>query len=278
MISRAGVLYHPRREDARVTAEEAVGILTRLGVEATLLPAWDDTAIRGAMPGWQLCLTCGGDGTILRTSRIAAPFGVPQLGINLGRLGFLSELQPDELASRLPSYVDGTHAIEERTMIRATLHSKQADGEQPLVQYDALNEVLVARGSLPRVVRVAIAIDGAPFTSFGGDGVLVATATGSTAYSLAAGGPVLAPTLPNMLLNTVCPHVARLSPLVLPPEAVVRLEVTGGLPAILSVDGQIDVSLLSGDAVEVAVSPFVARFLRARPPAHFYEVIGRVLR
>jgi NAD+ kinase len=173
MISRVGVLYHPRRPDARASAEQAAGILAGLGVEATMLPAWDDEAIRSAMPDWQMCLTCGGDGTILRTSRIAAPFGVPQLGINLGRLGFLSELQPDELASRLPDYIDGGHTIEERAMIRGALRlMPSADGEppQPAAHYDALNEILVARGVLPRVVRVAIEIDGAPFTSFGATG------------------------------------------------------------------------------------------------------------
>lgn len=278
MISRVGVLYHPRREDARHAAEQSLPVLARHGVRPTLLSAWEDEAVRKAMPEWQLCLVFGGDGTILRVSRIAAPFGVPQLGVNLGRLGFLSELQPHEVAERIPDYLDGRHAIEERTMLRATLYSEQLRADGPPPQFDALNEVLLARGALPRLVRVAISVDGAAVATFGGDGVLVATATGSTAYSLAAGGPVLAPNLRNMVLNTVCPHVARLSPLVLPPEAVVRLQVVGGLPAVLSMDGQIDVSVVSGDAVEIGVSPYVARFVRARPQAHFYEVIGRALR
>ncbi|MHB9090239.1 MAG: NAD(+)/NADH kinase, partial [Chloroflexota bacterium] len=145
-------------------------------------------------------------------------------------------------------------------------------------EFDALNEVLVARGALPRVVRVDVTIDGAPFNTVAGDGVLVATATGSTAYSLSAGGPVLEPRLRNLLLTAVCPHVARLGPVVLPAEAVVRMQIVGGNPAILSIDGQVDLAMASGDCVAVRISPYVARFVRARPPTHFYERVGHVLR
>lgn len=282
MTREVGVLYHPRRKDAHDIALVVAQLLARNEAKATLLPAWEDDAIRAAMPAWQLAITCGGDGTILRTSRIAAPFGVPQLGINLGRLGFLAELEPREVEERLPLYLNGHFPVEERAMVRALftpapgrLEDDSVDESQ---EFDALNEILVARGALPRVVRVEVTIDGERFNTVAGDGVLVATATGSTAYSLSAGGPVLEPRLRNLLLTAVCPHVARLGPVVLPPDAIVRLELVGGNPAILSVDGQVDLAMASGDSVVLQLSPYVARFVRARAPAHFYERIGHVLR
>lgn len=282
MISRAGVLYHPKRDDTRLAAERATEILASHGVKATLLPAWDDEAIKAALPSWQLCITCGGDGTLLRTGRLAAPYAVPQLGINLGRLGFLAELQPEEMETRLPEYLNGDIPVEERSMLRATVrrHVDRAHGgaHKPPQVFDALNEVLVGRSAVPRVVRVTIAIDGVPFTEVAGDGVLVATATGSTAYSMAAGGPVLWPVLRNLLLNAVCPHVGRFSPVVLAPTSHVEMEVTSGFPASVSIDGQVDVALADKDLVEVVLSPHTARFVRARPPAHFFGLIGRVFR
>jgi NAD+ kinase len=279
-----GVLYHPRREDARVVAHQAAEVLEKHGATVALLPAWDDEVIVTSMPEWQLVVTCGGDGTILRTTRLAAPLGVPQLGINVGRLGFLAELKPDELSEKLPLYLNGEYWIEKRSMLRATLllsrggQTVAAEPAGPGQQYDALNEALVARGALPRVIRVRVSIDGTEYSTFTGDGVMVTTPTGSTAYSLAAGGPVVAPQLGNLTLTAVCPHLARAVPLVLGSEAKIRLELLGGNAGILSIDGQVDVALGQGDAVEVSASPHVARFVRARSPGYFYELIGRVLR
>ena len=285
MSPRLGVLYHPKREDARAVAHQVAEVLEKHGASVALLPAWDDEAIVAALPGWQLVVTCGGDGTILRTTRLAAPLGVPQLGINVGRLGFLAELKPDGLEEKLPSYLKGEYWIEQRSMLRATLLLSQAHqtaavagAAGPGQQYDALNEALLARGALPRVIRVRVTIDGTEYSTFCGDGVMVATPTGSTAYSLAAGGPVLAPQLGNLILTAICPHVARVAPLVLGPEAKIRLEVLDSHSAILSIDGQVDVAVGTGDAVEITASPHVARFARTRSAGYFYELIGRVLR
>ncbi len=283
MIERVGVLFHPKRADAHAAAREAVAVLGRRGVTCSLLPAWEEEAIRAALSDWQLVITCGGDGTILRTTRLAAPLGVPQVGINLGRLGFLAELQPGEMAERLPAYLTGEFPVEERAMLRAVLLQAGEQvpegpaGETANHQFDALNEVLVARGALPRVIKVKATVDGVDYNTFSGDGVLVATATGSTAYCMSAGGPVLAPTLRSVILQPVCPHVARPTALVLPPESEVLLEVGAGSPAILSIDGQVDLALGDGDRVHVSLSPYTARFVRARPLQHFYELVRRVL-
>ncbi len=283
MIERVGVLFHPKRADAHAAAREAVKVLSQCGVTCSLLPAWDEEAIRAALPAWQMVITCGGDGTILRTTRLAAPLGVPQVGINLGRLGFLAELQPAEVAERLPSYLTGQYPIEERAMLRAILYQAgeplpEASAEETAThRFDALNEVLVTRGALPRMITVRVTVDGVDYNTFAGDGVLVATATGSTAYCMSAGGPVLAPSLRSVILQPVCPHVARPTALVLPPESQVILEVGAGFPAILSIDGQVDLALGDGDRVHVSLSPYTARFVRARPLEHFYQLVRRVL-
>ena len=281
MIRQVGVLYHPKRADAYAVACQAVDLLSSQGLGSALLSAWEDEQIAAALPDWQLVITCGGDGTILRTTRLAASAGVPQLGVNLGRLGFLAELQPSELAERLPAYLDGKCWIEERAMLRATLVTVADAGrrdEHVERVFDALNEVLVTRGALPRTICVGVKINGVVYNKFSGDGVMVATATGSTAYSLSAGGPVLTPDQRNMVLTPLCPHVARATPLVLPPQTEVTLELSASYPSILSIDGQVDLALLDGDVVHVRLSPNVARFLRARSPGYFYELIGRVLR
>lgn len=283
MIERCGVVYHPARIGARELALSIAEMLLRRGAAGTVLSSWDDEKVRAAIPEWQMVITCGGDGTILRTTRLAAPVGVPQLGVNLGRLGFLAELRPDEVASRLPDYLDGDCWIEERTMLRVDVVPKSGghpnDGERPRQpkQFDALNEVLVARGILPRLISVGVAIDDRPYHTFGGDGVLVATATGSTAYSLSAGGPVMHPRLRNLLLTPVCSHPSRGVPLVLPAEAEVRLDYLSNQPAVVSVDGQLDVPIETGDSVIARVSPHVARFVRSTARDHFFEVLNRVL-
>ncbi len=285
MTNFVGVVYHPKREDAREVARQAAEIIGRQGANVVTLPAWDDEAILAALPGWQLVVTCGGDGTILRTTRLAAPSGVPQLGINVGRLGFLAELKPEEMADKLPLYLKGEYWLEQRSMVRATLWL--ANGQATLAadiaaspgqQFDALNEVLLTRSGLPRVIRVKVAIDGVTYTTLVGDGVMLATPTGSTAYSLAAGGPVVSPQVADLILTAVCPHPVRSVPLVLPPTSKVTLQIVGAQPAMLSIDGQVDIAVGAGDLIEVSASPFVARFVRARSPGYFYELIGRTLR
>ena len=281
MLQHIGVLYHPKRADALDVARKAAASLRAAGVETTLLPAWDEDAILKALPSWQIVVTCGGDGTILRSTRLAAPLGVPQLGINLGRLGFLAELKPEEVADRLPSVANGEYWIEERAMLRATILSPSTGGGTPRAanerQFDALNEVLMARGPLPRVIRFKVAIDGIGYKEYSADGVVVATATGSTAYSLSAGGPVLSPESKNLVFTPICPHVLGARSLVLRQKSVVTLEMVAGFPGILSVDGQIDVELTDGEVVQVTASPYTARFVRTRSPGYFYELIGRVL-
>lgn len=250
-----------------------------------MLSAYDERSIQAAWDHLDLVVTLGGDGTIVRIARLAAPLGVPILGVNLGRLGFLTELSPDQARERLPLYLDGDCWVEERTMLSVELEPEAAvgnvftaTGEEPArQQYLALNDVMVGRGQRVRLVHFLVRVDGATLAEYHGDGVLVATATGSTAYSLSAGGPVLQPELRNLLLTPVLPHLMPAHSVVLPAEAKIEVIVRTEHEAILSVDGQADLPLRGKAGIRVSASPHYCRFLRARPRTYFYDGLIRRL-
>lgn len=257
-----GILYHPKIAAAEALAEELASFLPTIDASPWLCSAWEEEAAKAQVRGTDLLLSIGGDGTILRTARAALGCSVPIVGVNLGRLGFMTELDPTEVRDKLPQYLRGEGWTDER----AVLEVEGADAEP----HYALNEVFVGRGSVPRLVNIEVKIDGAFFTTYRADGVLVATATGSTGYSLAAGGPILYPQSKEMILNCICPHLAVANALIMPSTAVVDLTVRTTHEAILSVDGQLNRSLEDGQSARVRLSSHVARFLRAEPPMCFY--------
>ncbi|MGH9202435.1 MAG: NAD(+)/NADH kinase, partial [Vicinamibacterales bacterium] len=212
----------------------------------------------------------GGDGTVLRAARTVVPHPVPILGVNMGRLGFLAEVQPSELIDRLPDVLESRCRIEERTMLRADVPSWQAT-------YHALNDVVVGRASVGRPIYVEVSINGSRRALHRCDALIVASATGSTAYSLSSGGPILHPESRDLVLTPVAPHLATARPIVLPPGTVIDLTVTADQEAIISVDGQIDRSLLSSDAVSVCVSPHLARLVRFSRPEDYYGYLAERL-
>ena len=200
----------------------------------------------------------------------------PVLGINLGELGFLAELEPDEAPLALPEVLAGAGWIEERLGLEAqTLTSDGAPHDEPIV---GLNDAFVGRGEYARAVRVRITVDDVPFISVMGDGLIVATPTGSTAYNHAARGPILDPRLRSLVLTPVSPYLSFSSPVVLAPGSRVELEVETDWTATLTVDGQHDVLLRSGWRVRITPSGLSARFLRLRPPGEFYTALHRRLR
>lgn len=271
MVKKVGILVHPKIEAAGRLAGEMEGAIRGAGAACWRCSAWEEEKARGLMPGTELLFTLGGDGTILRAARIAIPWGTPIVGVNLGRLGFITSLAPGDVLPRLPSLLAGEGWIEERAMVQGELLS--GDGHR----YHGLNDVVVARGSAARVIHTQVWIDGEPLPPFKGDGVIVATATGSTGYALSAGGPILHPQARELLLQPISAHLSWSAALVLPPEAVVELEVTADHPALMSVDGQVDTPLKSGDRVRVRRSPHLARFLRTEPPGFFYRTLGQRL-
>jgi len=272
---RKNVLFvqNPRVEAAAEVLRRLTEVAARCGACVCHGETIDEAGIGNQMREADLAITIGGDGTILRTARLALGAGTPVLGVNLGELGFLAELAPSDAEECLPSLIAGDGWIEERL---AMLVAREDDpSAEPLV---AINDVLLGRGELSRVVKVTVWIDGARFTTYLGDGVLVATPTGSTAYSLAAGGPVLDPRLNSLVMTPIVPYLSFPYPLVLAPGASIRLVVTTHHTATLTIDGQIDLRLRSGEAVAVVASEQRARFLRTGTPERFYQTLTRRLR
>ncbi|NQT31604.1 MAG: NAD(+)/NADH kinase [Deltaproteobacteria bacterium] len=257
-MKKVGILYHPMIDTARTLAEELKGFIGAGGVSAWLCSAWEGEEARSKIDGTDLIITVGGDGTILRAAQAIVPAPIPITGVNLGRLGFMTELSAEEARDKLPALLDGKGWLDERAMLEAEL---TAENKPPQTFY-ALNDVVVARGEVARVIFVEAHINGEPVTTYKADGVIVATATGSTAYSLAAGGPILHPRSADFLLLPISPHLSPAYPLVLPASSVVRLKVDTTHQAVLSVDGHIILPLASGDVITIRHSASISRFLR----------------
>ncbi|MCX7609074.1 MAG: NAD(+)/NADH kinase [Anaerolineales bacterium] len=204
----------------------------------------------------EICIAVGGDGTMLRAAHLCAPVGIPILGINFGRLGFLIQVQQREWPQALERLLQGDAWIEHRMMLQAEhRRSDQAQGH-----WYALNEIVVCRGALIRPIHV----------SASADGLIAATATGSTAYALAAGGPILPPELRNILLIPIAPHLSVDRAVVLSEGSAVTLTVRDG-EAVLSVDGQAPISLAIGDEVLVRAGDYSAQFVRFGDAGYFYR-------
>ena len=217
-----------------------------------------------------VALVLGGDGAILRAARQMGYRQVPVLGVNLGRLGFLAEVRPGALMDALPDVLQGKYRLEERSMLQAQIPSLGA-------VYHALNDVVVGRQTVARPIYVEVSVDGSRLAIHRCDALIVATATGSTAYSLSAGGPILHPESRDIVLNAVSPHLAAARPLVLPPDSVIDLMVTADKDAIVSIDGQVDLELNSGDTVTACRSSHTARFVRFSKPEEYYGLLAERL-
>ncbi|MFH1485768.1 MAG: NAD(+)/NADH kinase [Chloroflexota bacterium] len=272
-MKRIGVLYHPRVPAAEALAHDMAESLPSMGATAWLCSAWEEDRVRAQAEGTDLALSVGGDGTILRSARAVAPHGVPLVGINLGRLGFLTELSPVDAKEKLPELLAGAGWIEERAMLQARpLTGKETS------PFHALNDVVVARGSMARAVYVTALVGGETLATYKGDGVIVSAATGSTGYSLAMGGPVLHPQSREIMLTPIAVHLALPNSIVLPSTTELELRVNTDHQAILSVDGQIELELRSNDGVSVELSPYLTRFLRLRGQNYFFATLTQRLR
>jgi NAD+ kinase len=271
---KVGIVVQSLSESAAELGDSLVMRLGDEGYETWLRPTPEKDGVAGLLDGTDMVLVLGGDGTILSVARTCAEAGVPLLGINFGRVGFLTELEPSEVSEKLHYYLNGEYWVDERTMLHADF---QLDGHQRHVI--ALNDIVLVRGAEPRVIRVKIWVDGHPYSTTVADGVIVSTATGSTAYNLSAGGPILHPQVRSSVLTPIVPHLVADRSLVLEPEASIALEILAGSGgAVLSADGQINHHLDDGAQVRVAANRHVTRFLRRRPPTHFYRVLSAKLR
>jgi NAD+ kinase len=272
-MKRVGIVYQQRSQAATDMAKHLAARLQSQHYEVWTLTSQPDDELRASIAGTDLLLVLGGDGTILSVARHAALVGAPLLAINFGRVGFLTELEPNEVEQQLPYYLDGDCWMDERAMLQAVLEANGASEE-----FLALNDIVAVRGALPRVVRLKVWVDGHYYNTTVADGMIVSTATGSTAYNLAAGGPILYPQVRGSVLTPIAPHLAADRSLILEPGAAVKLQIfTDGQDGVLSADGQISRSVSDGAIVNITNSPYVTRFLRRRPPTHFYQILTRKL-
>ena len=272
-----GIIYNARIPEA---LDLGTAILHQLPLpdQSWISPAENLGTLEERAEDTGLVITVGGDGTILRAAQLTAPNGIPVVGINMGRLGFMTELQVHEALEKLPIYLNGDCRLEERNMLQAKVFKAQASGGSvESGPYHALNDVVLARGAVSRVVTITGFVDGAQITTFRADAVILCTATGSTGYNLAVGGPILDPISEDLVLKPVAAHMGLIAGLVLAPSVKVRLSLEGYQEAILSIDGYADYPMSPGDRVELEQSPYRARFLRANPPNHFYATLTRRL-
>ena len=266
-MKRIGILYHPLREKARDLAEKLEEFLSSRGVSSWRCSTRDEDEAKPQVAGTELILSIGGDGTILHSARIITPLSVPILGINLGRLGFITDIDGNEVLSNLPDLLEGKGWIEERVMLEALVADKS---------FHALNDV-VLRSVAVRLVNIEAEIDGTALTTYRADGIIVATATGSTSYSLASGGPILHPQSKEIVLQPISCHLGLSHALVLPPQSIVDLKVAHGEKVILSIDGQVELPLADGQNIRVKLSSHIARFLRIHHSNYFYSSLWQKL-
>ncbi|WP_426572911.1 NAD(+)/NADH kinase [Aquihabitans sp. McL0605] len=259
-MSAVGLFVHGGRDDAIALAATVAAWLDQRGhtvvldaSEAALIPS----AVHerpAAHPSLDLVVAIGGDGTVLRAARRAAEADADVVGINLGELGYLAEVEHDGWETALAGYFAGTHLVERRMLVASAL----ADGQ---ALPHGLNEVVIEKQALGRTVRLGVSIDGAYFTSYVADGLILATPTGSTAYSLSARGPIVAPAHQALVLTPVSPHTLFDRSLILEPSSVVQVEVLGDRDAAISIDGQEQGVLPVGGTVTITAAPDPARFV-----------------
>jgi len=266
MATIAFVVHQHRPEAAELAREcarwlEADGHEVRLTNEDAATAGLDDHghAPPDLVDGLDLAVSLGGDGSMLRTVDLVADADVPVIGVNLGQLGYLTEVEPSGLRGALTRFLAGDYGIEERMLLQVSIGS--ASGGITTRSALALNEAVVEKTASGHTVRVDVEIDGRFFTPYAADGLIVATPTGSTAYALSARGPIVAPTHRALLLTPVSPHMLFDRTLVLEPDSVLRLTVSGHRSASLAVDGRTLGVLEVGDHIECTASAHVARLV-----------------
>lgn len=275
-MTRVLVVAHHDRTEAAELARRAGGWLQARGHDVWMVP--EDAKALGLeelgsdrAPGEaDLALSLGGDGTTLRAVDLVSAAGVPVLGVNVGLLGYLNEIEPSGLVDALDGFLAGRHTIEERMMLEVRVQRRGGPAE---LAVRALNEAVLERDESGHTVRIAARIDGAAFTTYAADGLIVATPTGSTAYSLSARGPIVSPSHRALLLTPVSPHMLFDRSLVLDPAQDLALEVVGHRRAVLSVDGRRAGLLAEGDVLACAASDVPARFVRFPGARHFHQIL-----
>ena len=272
---RFAIVTHPAQPEVAEEAQELVKRLLSMGaVQASTYTIYQPE-LRKLINKNEIdvLIALGGDGTMLRAGHLVAPMGIPVLGINRGRFGFLMEIDDLDDAGRLDQLLSGSYRLEKRMMLR-TIHRRD---EEKLGEWHVLNEVVVTRGQYVRPIQVKASLDGYELASYVADGVIAATATGSTAYALAVGGPIMPPELRNMLIVAIAPHLSVDRSIILAEGACVTLLVNTAHEAVLSADGQPPVILKDGDEVDVMASEYSVNFVRFQDQGYFYKNLHKYM-
>lgn len=269
---RLGVVGNPRYPDLKAVLRELAALAAGRGIEllteASLVPLWDAVLplIDPEYP--DALVTFGGDGTLLRGARLLRGHEVPILGINLGRVGFLTSAVRDQMVSAIDALVNGRYVLERRLSLHATILSEEGGLRSEQI---ALNDVAIHKSGVARVVRIKVSVDGEDLGPYSADGVVVASPTGSTAYSLSAGGPIVAPGVEAMIVTPVCAHTLAVRPLVVPPDSTICIEPLspGADDLLVSYDGQLGTTLTEGDSVYVRRAPSSVLLVRLGSEGYF---------
>ena len=270
-VTRIGFAYNPTIEDAIELSARAVGWCQVRGIDHWQAQSGDQEVLVRELATTDALVVLGGDGTFLRAVRAIAEVDVPILGINLGKVGFLSKAEAGELDGVLAKITDGRFAIDERMALEGRI---LRDGK-PIddARHFALNDIVVARGSLARVCRLDVAIDDTHLATFTADGLVVASPTGSTGYSFSAGGPILDPSARNLIVTPIAAYLSAIRSVVVGPSQVVRCTVVDAFEALVSIDGREDLPLAVGDVVEVQAFERPIRLIEPLGAQPFWDLL-----
>lgn len=262
------VVAHPKVQEAGLEAERVTAFLQGQHILATCGLLYDEALLRRVQSGeFDLLIALGGDGTMLRAGRLCGPLGIPVLGINMGRFGFLMEVGRDQWVGVMSRLLSGDYWLERRMMLAAA-HWRNGELQQ---SWDVLNDVVVSRGQIVRPIHLEAYLDGYFLTTYVADALIASTPTGSTAYAMAAGGPILPPEVRNILLIAVSPHISLDRAIVLAEGSSISITVHTDHQAVLSIDGQSPEILSEGDRVEAHAGEYSVQFVRFQDPGYFYR-------
>jgi NAD+ kinase len=271
MNTRIGLAYNPTIDAALELRERAAGWLQQRGIDHWVAAAGDFDALVRELPATDALIVLGGDGTFLRAARATAEVDVPLLGVNLGKVGFLSKIEANQLEAMLAQVVAGDYSIDPRMAARATVYPGGSD--TPGDTFIALNDVVVARGTLARVVRLDVTIGTSHLATFIADGLVVSTPTGSTGYSFSAGGPILDPLARNLIVTPIAGYLSAIRSVVVSPRQVIRCRVVDATEAQISIDGREDRPLAVGDVVAVEALERPIRLIEPRGSMPFWDLL-----
>ncbi|MBG7617407.1 MAG: NAD(+)/NADH kinase [Chloroflexi bacterium] len=270
-----GIIYHPKNECANQLSLRAEKHLKQKGLNIWRCSAWDTKGILNNIEDTKLLFTCGGDGTILRAAQITYNKDIPITGINLGRIGFMTEINSEDTFKDIDAILEGKGRLDKRALLHTLFH--QGGGKESM-SFHSLNDVVVSRGEITRIIHIDTFINGEHFINYKADGIIVSTATGSTSYCMAAGGPVLHPNSKETVLLPILPHLCPDYSMVLPASTVILLQLGTNHNATLCIDGHIHHSVKNGDTIEIKPSKYSISFLRLKPKNSFYTTLETKLK